>query len=183
EYKIGEFDKEILESEGQIGIEEVRNLQKKVFLAPRGKTKGVVFKNAHTLTIAAQNALLKLLEEPPQNTILVLEVSSKDLLLPTILSRCTILVIQDKRALEKGSTTVLNLNSAKRMELAESVSKTREEALSFLEKEILGLRSELLQKHTSELAKVVKEFQKTHTVISSTNTNVRLVVENLLLNL
>jgi len=47
--------------------------------------------NAERLTEAAQNCLLKTLEEPPPNTVLVLTTSYPDHLLPTCLSRCQII--------------------------------------------------------------------------------------------
>lgn len=43
---------------------------------------------AHTATIPAQNALLKLVEEPPANTQIILGVTSARQLLPTLTSRC-----------------------------------------------------------------------------------------------
>jgi DNA polymerase-3 subunit delta' len=46
--------------------------------------------NAERMTEAAQNCLLKTLEEPPPNTVLVLTTAYPDHLLPTVLSRCQI---------------------------------------------------------------------------------------------
>jgi DNA polymerase-3 subunit delta' len=47
--------------------------------------------NAERMTEAAQNCLLKTLEEPPPNTVLVLTTAFPDHLLPTVLSRCQVL--------------------------------------------------------------------------------------------
>jgi DNA polymerase-3 subunit delta' len=47
--------------------------------------------NAERMTEAAQNCLLKTLEEPPPNTVLVLTTAYPDHLLPTVLSRCQII--------------------------------------------------------------------------------------------
>lgn len=47
--------------------------------------------NAERMTEAAQNCLLKTLEEPPANTVLVLTTAFPDHLLPTVLSRCQVI--------------------------------------------------------------------------------------------
>lgn len=71
-----------------ISIEEVRNLKKHIFQKPvHLPAKIIIFKKAHKLTIEAQNALLKILEEPPEGAILILESENKENILPTIRSR------------------------------------------------------------------------------------------------
>ncbi len=78
-----------------IGIEDVKQMQKKLFLKPiKSKTKAVIIEEAHLLTPEAQNALLKVLEEPPAHTIILLNTNSKEALLPTILSRCQIIELE-----------------------------------------------------------------------------------------
>ena len=72
-----------------IRIEQVRQLQERIaFRALEAPHKVVLFVSAHAMNQAAQNALLKTLEEPPRDTILVLITSQPDKLLPTIRSRC-----------------------------------------------------------------------------------------------
>jgi DNA polymerase-3 subunit delta' len=73
-----------------IGIEVIRELQPLVKLKLPANSRGwriILIGNAHTLTTEAQNALLKLLEEPPQQTIFLLTADSLEKLLPTIRSR------------------------------------------------------------------------------------------------
>jgi DNA polymerase-3 subunit delta' len=53
----------------------------------RGKAKIAIVDGAHLLTVAAQNALLKTLEDPPQRSILILVANNPDALLPTVRSR------------------------------------------------------------------------------------------------
>ena len=60
-------------------------LSLKPFVAP---VRVAVIANAERMTEAAQNCLLKTLEEPPDNTVLVLTTAYPDHLLPTVLSRC-----------------------------------------------------------------------------------------------
>lgn len=75
--------------EASIGIALVRQFQSQLILSPYNSPLlvGVIVK-AQRLTIEAQNALLKLLEEPPPQVKLILESELPLALLPTILSRC-----------------------------------------------------------------------------------------------
>jgi len=73
-----------------ISIEAVRQLQKFLMLKTTGEQpirRIVVVEHAHTMTTEAQNAFLKLLEEPPADTLLILTANSARSLMPTILSR------------------------------------------------------------------------------------------------
>jgi len=72
-----------------IGIDEIRFVIAKANLRPYEAAKKVfIIKGAHSMNDEAQNAFLKTLEEPPKDTVFVLISRSKDLLLPTIVSRC-----------------------------------------------------------------------------------------------
>lgn len=73
-----------------ISIESVRNLQKFLLLKTTGTQslrRTILIEYAHALTTEAQNAFLKLLEEPPADTLIILTASTPRALLPTILSR------------------------------------------------------------------------------------------------
>lgn len=82
----------IIKSEkNSISIDSVRDLKKHIFQKPVHKNhKFIVIEEAEKLTLAAQNALLKLLEEPPHHAIIVLEAKDKSCLIPTILSRVVV---------------------------------------------------------------------------------------------
>jgi DNA polymerase-3 subunit delta' len=72
----------------EIGVDRARDLKRFMQLQPlRGKAKIGIVDGAHLLTIAAQNALLKTLEDPPQRSILILVANNPDALLPTVRSR------------------------------------------------------------------------------------------------
>lgn len=75
-----------------IPIESIRELQHFMTLkipgsADTGVARIAIIEDAHLLTVEAQNALLKTLEEPPADTALLLTSSSPEALLPTIRSR------------------------------------------------------------------------------------------------
>ncbi len=73
-----------------ISIDVIRELQTKLHLRTVGKSpirRVVIIEAAHTMTIEAQNALLKMLEEPPEDTIFILTARSNRSVLPTVYSR------------------------------------------------------------------------------------------------
>ncbi len=71
------------------GVDDVRDLREKVGLsAMRGGKKIYILDEAHMMTKAAFNALLKTLEEPPEHVIFILATTEPEKILPTIMSRC-----------------------------------------------------------------------------------------------
>ena len=79
-----------------IGIEAVRDLQQflKLKLPNNAPWRIIIVPQAQGLTTEAQNAFLKLLEEPPERTIFLLASDSEQALLPTIRSRTQLLTLQ-----------------------------------------------------------------------------------------
>jgi DNA polymerase III subunit delta' len=75
--------------EKDIKIEKIRELEKELSLSPYFKKRKVaIIEKADRLTISAQNALLKTLEEPAPHCVIILIASDRDKILPTIQSRC-----------------------------------------------------------------------------------------------
>ncbi|MCX5709777.1 MAG: DNA polymerase III subunit delta' [Candidatus Omnitrophica bacterium] len=73
-------------------IGHVRQLQKEISLRPyEAKRKVFIIDNAHNLTPAASNALLKILEEPPKMSLIILVTDKPARLFKTIVSRCKII--------------------------------------------------------------------------------------------
>jgi DNA polymerase III subunit delta' len=76
----------------EIRIEQVRALQDFLGIAThRGGRRVVVAYPAEAMNVQTANAFLKMLEEPPDNTVLLLVTSSLDRILPTIRSRCRLI--------------------------------------------------------------------------------------------
>ncbi|MGD1969938.1 MAG: DNA polymerase III subunit delta' [Desulfobacterales bacterium] len=72
-----------------IKIEQIRALLQTLSMKPyEAKMRVVIISEAHCMNAAASNALLKILEEPPDRSMLVLIANHKTDLLPTIASRC-----------------------------------------------------------------------------------------------
>ena len=86
------IDKNIELKSDVITIDQIRELSSFIELASTSEhDKKVIFiKNTHYLTSSSANALLKNLEEPPNNTFFILLTSNLHKILPTIRSRATI---------------------------------------------------------------------------------------------
>ena len=179
--------------EKAMGIEDVRNIQKKTLLKPfKGKTKAVVIQAYENITTEAQNALLKILEEPPINTIIVVSVPRKELLLPTIISRCKIIeLIDEKQILSNDEITQLHNylitlsqgEIGERLKIAQDISKNKEDILPWLEKMAIYLRQKLIGNYNEpKYLNLLKLLQKTYVDVKSTNVNQRIALENLFLS-
>ncbi|MEW6003680.1 MAG: hypothetical protein AB1695_00025 [Stygiobacter sp.] len=80
-----------IDNSNQIRINSIRDIKKFSTLSSESIYRFIVIINAHLMNEQAQNALLKTLEEPPENIILILLTTNLDTLLPTVQSRCRII--------------------------------------------------------------------------------------------
>lgn len=77
------------DEKASIKIDAVREVLERTSFRPfEGKRRVVIIRDADTLETAAQNALLKSLEEPPASTVFLLTTAVAGVLLPTVRSRC-----------------------------------------------------------------------------------------------
>ena len=75
-----------------IKVDQIRSIAATAYILPSEAEKKVyVLRQADTMNLSAQNAFLKLLEEPPQSAAFILAAASPELLLPTVRSRCALL--------------------------------------------------------------------------------------------
>ncbi len=80
---------EPLPGKKEIGIQQVRELERELNFHPfSGRKKIAILDPATLMNASAQNALLKTLEEPPRDSLLILVSTGAGGLLPTLLSRC-----------------------------------------------------------------------------------------------
>jgi DNA polymerase-3 subunit delta' len=103
------------DDKGSIKIDPVRALVAACAYRPfDGRRRLVVLDEADALEVAAQNALLKVLEEPPPGTVFVLLTTRPDALLPTIRSRCPRLRFGPLKAREIAGFLVARRGAADR---------------------------------------------------------------------
>jgi DNA polymerase III subunit delta' len=75
--------------QGSIKIDRIRELIKALSYPPyESAVRVVLLEDIHTMRREAANSLLKTLEEPPENNLLILTAESSKSILPTISSRC-----------------------------------------------------------------------------------------------
>src|ERR687894_425913 len=78
-----------LDAASQRGIDDIREIRDRIVLQPaEGRFKVYILDEAHQLTDAAFNALLKLIEEPPPHLVFVFCTTDLAKMLPTVRSRC-----------------------------------------------------------------------------------------------
>lgn len=122
-----------------IQINQIRELKKHIYQKPlKYKNKFIVIENAQKLTTEAQNALLKILEEPPTHAIIVLEAPNKESILQTILSR----VVLVRANISPFTQEAKILNGIRLLESLGEIEDPEE----FLDDQILALTEILIKK-------------------------------------
>lgn len=84
------------EKPNSIGVDDIRvQVNNTVMIKPyQGPYKVYIIDRADLMTVEAQNALLKTIEEPPQYVVIMLLTENAELLLPTVTSRCVMLKLR-----------------------------------------------------------------------------------------
>lgn len=175
-----------------IGINDVKLMQKKIFFKPiKSKTKAVIIEDAHLLTTEAQNALLKVLEEPPAHTIIVLGAQSKESLLPTIISRCQVITLtpdalkltpKKEEAYREFITNFPTMSIGEKLKKAELLAKDKEKALIWLGQAITVMHEDLIKDPSNQdTITTLKKLQGLYTLLKTTNVNLRFAIEAALL--
>lgn len=140
-------------SGGPIKIDQIRELQSHAYLTPqRAVHRLIVIESADRMNTAAANSLLKILEEPAQQTIFLLLAQQLSTLLPTVLSRCQIV-----RFTSHDDFSVINL-----LQLAEHYPPESEQAMIVKQSEFIldGLIAVMEQKeHPSVIAAQWSQFE------------------------
>ena len=87
-----------MDAASQRGIDDIREIRERVVLQPvEGRYKVYILDEAHQLTDAAFNALLKLIEEPPPHLVFVFCTTELGKMLATVRSRCQTFVLSRPR--------------------------------------------------------------------------------------
>jgi DNA polymerase III subunit gamma/tau len=90
-----------MDAASQRGIDDIREIREHVILQPvEGRFKVYILDEAHQLTDAAWNALLKLIEEPPPHLVFVFCTTELPKVLPTVRSRCQTFLFSRPRLAE-----------------------------------------------------------------------------------
>lgn len=145
-------DFKVIQSEdGKIKVDEAREIGKFLSLTPaESKYRVVIIDPIDDMNSNAANAILKVLEEPPKNTVLILVSHTIGKLLPTIRSRCRSLVLKslDFDDFKKGLKLVLDVNPSD-----EEIFQ-----LHKLSQGSIGIAIELYQENGIEIYKQIKSL-------------------------
>ena len=112
----------------QLGIKEVRQIIEAASSRSWGVSDYVFVIECNSLTTEAQNAMLKLFEEPPESSRLYLILPSESLLLPTLRSRFVAAVKQPKVSDLTLARDFMKLSYAARLELISTKAKAKDQS-------------------------------------------------------
>lgn len=171
-------------------IDDVRALNSFVSLSVTEPT-AIILKNIDNATTEALNAFLKNLEEPQESLYFLLTARSTLNVLPTIVSRCQVVRVQDSRfpALPAGgkiqdsnSEKFIKMDTGERLAFMETLRK-RDEALVFVEDFILACHERLAKGvDLATISKFLKAANYTRRALKQ-NGNVTIQLTNLVVNL
>lgn len=187
-----EIDKVYLEKDEigeHIGISAVRTFTKRLLLTPQLSkyTAGIIL-DAYLLTTEAQNALLKLLEEPPPHVLLYLETVHHDQLLPTVVSRCqTIQLVETTNTdgFDNIMSTIQSLSKAspgEKLRIIDGIVSDRDATKQWIQTAISATRRHMLLAASESFAytTLLRRFITAQRELS-VNVNPRLVLDTVFL--
>lgn len=147
------------------------------------QNKIVLIKNIENLEIAAQNTLLKNLEEPGSNNYFILTTQNQSKILSTIISRCHLIIQKNTNNQHFTSPKFLNDGGPTDIKSALQISSTIEKnnIKPTLLNELNSLQSELVKNPTPKLSQKIGILLKSLEFIDS-NLDPRLALDYYLLN-
>jgi DNA polymerase III delta prime subunit len=134
-----------------LGVDEARELKETAYLAPIGP-KRIFVLGIPSITREAQNALLKLLEEPPAHVHFFLILPTEELLLPTVRSRTELFRIESESDADDAKK-FLGQTPEARLETVKKILDKKDKALA-----VAFLRN--VEKELSKLKQGSAEFEK-----------------------
>lgn len=160
------------EKPNSVGVEDIRNqINNDIGIKPYSSPRKIYIMNeGEKMTVQAQNALLKTLEEPPEYAVILILTTNVDAFLPTILSRCVVLnmkPVADEKVKQylmselhvpdyKANICVAfargNIGKAKLLAGSEEFEKVKEEAITLVKY--------INDMETSEIVKAIKKISE-----------------------
>lgn len=184
--KISQADTFYLESEKNIKVAEIKALIAKISLKPHSsKYKIFIIPKSDKLTREAANSLLKVLEEPPGQSIIILFARDEKNLLPTIISRCQKITFQNKQDFKLSEQDKIFLEQInkktikEKFTLADEVSQ-REDLETTLDSWLGFYREKMLS--GDEVTKIIEALISAKKYLGQ-NVNTKLLIENITLEM
>lgn len=180
------------EGETSLTIKQVRQLKKDLAIKPISlNIKIGLILEAERLTLPAQHALLKTLEEPPAHVRLLLTAAQEELLLETIVSRCTVSRLSAEKETDQSEISkqakiaekILTSTPPDRLAVADALRLTKETLPAFLSHQLHYWHGELHSpsKWTINcVLQALKALQEAHK-LTSTQVNHQAIIDQLFL--
>lgn len=160
------------EKPGSIGVDDIREqINDTIMIRPYSSYyKIYIVDEAEKMTVQAQNALLKTIEEPPSYAIIILLTTNQEAFLPTILSRCVQLKLKPLRDFVVKSYLVEALQVPEadadiyaafaRGNLGKAIALASSEEFNQIRKEVLHLLKYIKQMDISELLDYIRKLKE-----------------------
>lgn len=170
-----------------IKIDKIRYIRQDAYILPNeGSHKVYIIKSAEYLTSQAQNAFIKILEEPPEKVIFILLCESTNNLLDTVLSRCVIFrdgslsdISNHKSEINNLSKEIVNLsiqgNKIEIMKILANISTERlylNELLNYIIRNFIDFVK--LEKSKIDISKIIKKIDSLKYISEANDKNVNL---------
>ena len=175
-------DTQNLGIEHPITIEEVRNLINWISFTPtHQKSKFAILYQAHQMSTEAANALLKILEEPPDYAQIILISPNTAGLIPTIISRCLVTKLELANSAQQDTNLIDTFLLTKPFNRAAIFPNTREAVIDYLHN-LLSSSHELLksQPNNGNNIAICKKIIQTIKYLDR-NVHLNLAIDNLCL--
>jgi len=179
-----DFSRETYDS---FGIDESRRLKERASMRPLSGESKVFIISAHTFTFEAQNALLKLLEEPPRGTHFFIITQNSNNILPTLISRLILIKLEDKifsSEEEDVAKDFFSNDPVKRLLMINKMieKKAKDEIDDFLNN-LLEVAVKKIEKKDQSFVRTIESIQKSRKYIGARGSSPKLVFEYLALSL
>ena len=145
---------------GTIKVDQIRSLESEM-LNKEVETRFFIIKHADTMNEQAENASLKLLEEPKENCHLVFLASDPTAFLPTILSRASLYVLKTENPLEAPPSVDEEILKNAKLLLSSSTRETLNLVNTWTDKKGKKTRGEILQILSTAIELSYKSYLKT----------------------
>ncbi len=170
----------------KLGVEQANTIREHLSLKPySANNRAIVIESAQNFTLDAQNALLKTLEEPPENAVIILGAETEHNLLPTVLSRCNVEFLEKTpflgRDIENYDRSVEGLIDMSLEERFEYIEKLKDRE-GFLQTLIIFFQKQLKSQPGNGILEFAKDLLQAEEWVKS-NGNIRAILEYLMLKI
>lgn len=163
-------------------IEAIRSLKKFLYQTPyQHQSKIIIIENAHFLQPEAQNALLKMLEEPGENNYFFLTTSQPNQLLSTIVSRCHQIKDSSTDSISDSPLLKSKPDIKDNLSTTDSLAISKEETLNYLQNQLQLYHRLLIDQPSVTISQKINLLQKAINMINS-NVDPKSALDFFLLN-